>query len=83
MRNSGMVSVEIVKGPSKAKKAKTGRSRNPYDSNDPLTQAKWVAADMGWSSFDLNKNEIGIAEASGYKVKAVISDFKPSVTLLM
>ncbi len=34
--------LEILKGPSKSKKSKSSRSRNPYESNDPFTQAKYL-----------------------------------------
>ncbi len=34
--------MEIANGPSKSKKIKPPKRRNPYDSMDPLTQAKYL-----------------------------------------
>ncbi len=34
--------MEILKVPSKSKKPKSGKQRNPYESNDPFTQAKYL-----------------------------------------
>ncbi|MBL7669113.1 MAG: hypothetical protein JNM39_01385 [Bdellovibrionaceae bacterium] len=34
--------MEIVKVPSKSKKSKSAKNRNPYESNDPFTQAKYL-----------------------------------------
>jgi len=50
--------MEIVKDPSKSKKQKSPGRRNPYDSNDPFTQAKYL--------FDLHMqtgNPISLAQA--------------------
>jgi hypothetical protein len=50
--------MEIAKGPSKPKTPKLLRRRNPYDSNDPFTQAKYL--------YDLQMqtgNPISFAEA--------------------
>jgi hypothetical protein len=34
--------LEIARDPSKSKTKKPSRRRNPYDSNDPFTQAKYL-----------------------------------------
>lgn len=50
--------MEILKVPSKSKKSKSAKNRNPYESNDPFTQAKYL--------FDLQMqtgNPISFADA--------------------